>query len=212
MPFCSSPSLTRTANGGSLYLPAIRIIPAALAAAIVGVTGLHNIPPKPMMRRTQKQFTPSGFVCGPGFAFPCELVTPADLATIYNFNQAFNGGITGKGQTIYLVENSDIYTNGGTVNDWATFRTGFGIPVANYPGASLTTIHPNCADPGVNGDDSEAIIDARAAPTTFPFCSYSWTARWRASGAWSGASARRAAAFPKSKPNSRSCCAATFIS
>ena len=95
-------------------------------------------------------------------------MTPPDLATIYNFNQAFNGGITGKGQTIYLVEDSDIYTNGGTVNDWATFRTGFGIPVANYPGASLTTIHPNCTDPGVNGDDAEAIIDAEYASAAAP--------------------------------------------
>jgi hypothetical protein len=45
-------------------------IPAALAAAVVGVTALNNIPPKPMMRPTQKQFSPAGYSCGPGFAFP----------------------------------------------------------------------------------------------------------------------------------------------
>src|ERR1700722_823186 len=113
-------------------------IPAALATAVVGVTGLHNIPPKPMMRQVQKQYSPAGYTCGPGFAFPCELVTPADLATIYNFNPLFAAGTTGQGQTIYLIEDTDLYTN----TDWTTFRSTFGIPVSSYPGASLTTVNP----------------------------------------------------------------------
>ena len=139
-------------------------IPAALAAAVVGVTALNNIPPKPMMRRTQKQFSPAGFVCGPGFAFPCNLVTPADLATIYNFNQLFAAGTTGQGQTIYLIEDTDLYT----AADWTTFRSTFGIPVSSYPGASLTTVNPgNCAH-NVNGDDGEAILDAEYASAGAP--------------------------------------------
>jgi Pro-kumamolisin, activation domain/Divergent InlB B-repeat domain len=138
-------------------------IPAALAPVVAGIVSLNDFRPRPQVVHAPQataNFTQSGNF----------YITPADLATIYNFNQAFNGGITGKGQTIYLVEDSDIYTNGGTVNDWATFRTGFGIPVANYPGASLTTIHPNCVDPGVNpnGDDAEAIIDAEYASAAAP--------------------------------------------
>jgi hypothetical protein len=137
-------------------------IPAALAPVVAGIVSLHDFRPHPQaVHKPQAigEFTKSGNF----------YISPPDLATIYNFNQAFNGGITGKGQTIYLVEDSDIYTNGGNVNDWATFRTGFGIPVANYPGASLNTIHPNsCADPGVNGDDSEAIIDAEYASAAAP--------------------------------------------
>ncbi len=136
-------------------------IPAALAPLVVGIVSLNDFRPHPQaVHKPQAtgNFTQSGNY----------YMTPPDLATIYNFNQAFNGGITGKGQTIYLVEDSDIYTNGGTVNDWTTFRTGFGIPVANYPGASLTTIHPNCSDPGVNGDDTEAIIDAEYASAAAP--------------------------------------------
>ena len=136
-------------------------IPAALAPLIAGVTSLNDFRPRPQVVHQPQaigEFDKNGNF----------FMTPADLATIYNFNQAFNGGITGKGQTIYLVEDSDIYTNGGTVNDWATFRSGFGIPVANYPGASLTTIHPNCTDPGVNGNDSEAIIDAEYASAAAP--------------------------------------------
>jgi hypothetical protein len=139
-------------------------IPAALAAAVVGVAGLHDIPPKPMMRRTPTQYSPSGFVCGPGFAFPCELVTPSDLATIYNFNPLFAAGTTGQGQTIYLIEDTDLYTN----NDWTTFRSTFGIPASSYPGASLTTVNPgNCAH-NVNGDDGEAILDAEYASAGAP--------------------------------------------
>jgi hypothetical protein len=137
-------------------------IPTALAPVVAGVVSLSNFRPQPQaVRKPQAagEFTRSGNY----------YITPQDLATIYNFNQAFSGGITGKGQTIYLVEDSDIYTNNGAVNDWATFRSGFGIPVANYPGASLTTIHPNnCADPGVNGDDAEAIIDAEYASAAAP--------------------------------------------
>jgi Pro-kumamolisin, activation domain/Divergent InlB B-repeat domain len=136
-------------------------IPTALAPLVAGVTSLNDFRPRPQAVHQPQavgEFDKNGNF----------YMTPPDLATIYNFNQAFNSGITGKGQTIYLVEDSDIYSNGSTVNDWATFRTGFGIPVANYPGASLTTIHPNCADPGVNTNDSEAIIDAEYASAAAP--------------------------------------------
>jgi len=136
-------------------------IPAALAPVVAGIVSLNDFRPRPQAvhkPQASGDFTKSGIY----------YMAPPDLATIYNFNQAFNGGITGKGQTIYLVEDSDIYTNGGTINDWATFRTGFGIPVTNYPGASLTTIHPGCVDPGVNGDDAEAIIDAEYASAAAP--------------------------------------------
>ena len=136
-------------------------IPAALAPLVVGVVSLNDFRPHP--QAVHKPQATGDFNKNGNF-----YITPPDLATIYNFNPAFNGGITGKGQTIYLVEDSDLYTAGGTVNDWATFRTGFGIPVANYPGASLTTIHPNCSDPGVNDDDSEAIIDAEYASAAAP--------------------------------------------
>ena len=91
-------------------------------------------------------------------------MTPADLATIYNFNPLFAAGTTGQGQTIYLIEDTDLYTN----NDWTTFRSTFGIPVSSYPGASLNTVNPgNCAH-NVNGDDGEAILDAEYASAGAP--------------------------------------------
>jgi hypothetical protein len=140
-------------------------IPAALGPAVVGVTSLHDIPLRPMMRPVPKpQYTPSGYVCGAGFLFQCNLLTPPDVATIYNFNPLFAAGNTGQAQTIYLIEQSNLYTN----NDWITFRSTFGIPVSSYPGASLTTINPGGCPNSTNSDDREAILDAEYASAAAP--------------------------------------------
>jgi subtilase family serine protease len=97
------------------------------------------------------------------------LVTPADLATIYNFNPLFSAGMSGQNQTIYLIEDTDLYST----NDWTTFRSAFGLSA--YTGASLSTVHPappsgsnNCNAPGVNADDGEAILDAEYASAAAP--------------------------------------------
>src|SRR5580698_6646090 len=134
-------------------------IPAALAPAVSGVVSLHNIPPR-------RYFEPkSDYTVGNG----SFLMTPSDLATIYNFNQLYAAGDTGQGQSIYLLENTDLYSTG----DWTTFRSTFGL--SGYTGASLSTVHPappqganNCADPGVNGADGEAILDAEWASAAAP--------------------------------------------
>jgi hypothetical protein len=134
-------------------------IPAALAPAVSGVVSLHNIPPR-------RYFKPkSDYTVGSG----SFLMTPSDLATIYNFNPLYAAGDTGQGQSIYLLENSNLYSTG----DWTTFRSTFGL--SGYTGASLSTVHPappqganNCADPGVNGADGEAILDAEWASAAAP--------------------------------------------
>jgi subtilase family serine protease len=128
-------------------------IPAALAPAVAGIVTLNDFRPKP-------QFVPkSQYTEGGGFF---ELV-PADLATIYNFNPLFNSGVSGQGQTVTVVEDTDLYTD----NDWTTFRSVLGL--SSYAGGALTTVHPgSCTDPGVNGDDGEAIIDAEWASAAAP--------------------------------------------
>ncbi len=97
------------------------------------------------------------------------LVAPGDLETIYNLNPLFSKGITGVGQTIVAVEDTDVYT----VDDWTSFRSVFGL--SSYTGGTLTQTHPappsgtnNCADPGENGDDREAIVDAEYASAAAP--------------------------------------------
>ena len=136
-------------------------IPAALAPAIAGPLGLNDF-------RPHTGFVPIRDYNGTGSN---ELITPGDLAVIYNFNPLFQAGITGQGQTIYIVDHSDLYQS----SDWSTFRSTFGIPLSNYPSASLSTLHPlppsgppNCSDPGVTSASGETTLDAEYASAAAP--------------------------------------------
>ncbi|HUP03060.1 MAG TPA: S53 family peptidase [Bryobacteraceae bacterium] len=133
-------------------------IPEALAAAVSGIVSLHDFTPHAMSRpHPAYTYTSSGSTY--------QAVVPADLATIYNLNPLFSAGVSGQGQTIAVVEDTNLYSS----NDWTTFRTEFGL--SKYTSGSLTTIHPgNCGNPGVpkGGDDGEAILDAEWASAAAP--------------------------------------------
>ncbi len=137
-------------------------IPAALAPAVAGVVSLHDFLPRPMYKPKADYTFPSG-----GYTY--YAVVPSDLATIYNLNPLFNGGVSGQGQTIMLIEDSNIYST----SDWNTFRSVFGL--SSYTGGSLTQVHPapasgpnNCLNPGANGDDAEATLDVEYASAAAP--------------------------------------------
>ena len=137
-------------------------IPVALAPAIEGVVALHDFAPHSLLEpRPQYTVTQNGT--------KLYLVTASDLETIYNLNPLFTAGISGQGQTIALIEDTDVYT----ADDWTSFRSIFGLSA--YTDGSLTPIHPappsgtnNCTDPGANGDDREAIVDAEYASAVAP--------------------------------------------
>src|SRR6516165_3889241 len=80
-------------------------IPAALASAVVGIVSLHDFKPQTMhkMHTARPNFTFSGLY-GDTYA-----LVPADLATIYNLNPLFSAGISGQGQTIVVIEVTDVY-------------------------------------------------------------------------------------------------------
>ncbi|MGA9504450.1 MAG: protease pro-enzyme activation domain-containing protein, partial [Terriglobales bacterium] len=101
-------------------------IPAALAPVVVGVLPLHDFKPHPMYQRK------ANYTVGGG----TYLVVPGDLATIYNLNPLFSAGISGQGQTIVAVEDSNVYSTA----DWTSFRSVFGL--SSYTGGSLTEVHP----------------------------------------------------------------------
>jgi subtilase family serine protease len=132
-------------------------IPAALAPAVVGVVSLHNFKPH-AHNKLKTQYTIAG--CGSN----CYPLVPADLETIYNLTPLYTAGITGKGETIALVEDTDAYGN-----DWANYQSTFGL--SSY-GGTFTTVHPNsagnCTDPGTNGADIEADLDVEIATATAP--------------------------------------------
>ena len=134
-------------------------IPVALAAAVAGIVSLNDFKPRAMTHPRAEYTT----------ATDVKLVAPADLATIYNLNPLFAAGYSGQGQTVVVLEPSDVYTT----SDWDTFRDTFGLSAA-YPAGSLTQTHPagtgvdNCTDPGPNGADVEAIVDAEWASAAAP--------------------------------------------
>jgi subtilase family serine protease len=137
-------------------------VPAALASAIVGITSLHDFKPH-AMHRSKANYT---FTSG-GVTY--QAVVPGDLAKIYNLNPLFTAGVTGTGQTIVVVEDTNF-----KAADWTSFRNKFGLPVTTYTGAKLTQVHPasaapnNCTNPGINGDDIEAALDAEWASAAAP--------------------------------------------
>jgi len=155
-------------------------IPAALASAVKGVVSLNDFRPRKMMKRVVKpakaDFTISdscGFLTGlRDSTSACEALMPADLATIYNLNPLFTGGISGKGQTIVVIEDEDAYSLG----DWNSFRKVAGL-ARTYPYGTISQTHPapptgptNCTDPGDLNDttDDEVAIDMEWASAAAP--------------------------------------------
>jgi subtilase family serine protease len=125
---------------------------------------LHDFMPHPMYK-PRANYT---FIGGNGNTY--YAVAPADLATIYNMNLLFNDGISGQGQTVVVLEDSDVYSTA----DWNTFRSAFGL--SQYTSGSLTQVNPappsgtnNCIDPGVSQpDDAETAIDTEWASAAAP--------------------------------------------
>jgi len=142
-------------------------IPAALAPVVAGVVSLHDFRPHAMhhLRKANTEFT---FI--DAFGSTNYALVPADLATIYNLNPLFSAGISGQGQTIVLIEDSDVFSG----SDWATFRSTFGL--SSYTSASFAQVHPaspsgpnNCGAPGTFPPDSaEAILDAAWTSASAP--------------------------------------------
>jgi subtilase family serine protease len=141
-------------------------IPAALAPAIHGVVSMNDFRPKPLNKpRPQYSYSTSN---NEYFA-----LVPGDLATIYDINPVFNAGITGRGQTIVVVEDTLLYST----KDWDAFRQTFGLD-KKFPHGSLKQVQPqpaggskgspSCANPGVNGDDSEAALDVEWSSAAAP--------------------------------------------
>lgn len=136
-------------------------IPEALTPAVAGIASLHDFRPRNLSR--------------PAYTYTegrqtFQEVVPADLATIYDFTPLFTGKkITGAGQTIAVIEDSDLYSQA----DWTTFRSVLGL--SQYTTGALVSKNPappsganNCLDPGANADDIEVAIDTEWASAAAP--------------------------------------------
>ena len=118
-------------------------IPAALAAAVAGVSTLHNFVSAPQSSLGAKGITPQFTSSGSNY------LAPGDFATIYNVTPLYPT-ITGAGITIGVVARTNI-----NVGDISSFRSLFGLP-ANPP--NIIVNGPNPGDLG-GSEEAEAVLD-----------------------------------------------------
>jgi subtilase family serine protease len=136
-------------NGESRYANTkAATVPAAMGSVVSGVHGLYNFRMKPrgaIRRVAAPKFTSS--LSGNHY------VAPEDFATIYDVTGLYNSSITGTGQKIAVVGQSNIY-----LTDVEAFRTASGL-AANDPTLLLV---PGSSNPGYlysSGDMGESSLD-----------------------------------------------------
>jgi subtilase family serine protease len=121
-------------------------VPAALANAVLGFSGLNDFHPKPHLRRPPASPEYTSSISGNHY------LAPEDFATIYDIKTLYGTGIDGTGQTIAIVGDSSV-----TISNIATFRSLSGLSVNNptevlVPGSG-TPIIPS------NDEQVEAYLD-----------------------------------------------------
>jgi Pro-kumamolisin, activation domain/Bacterial Ig-like domain (group 3) len=160
-------------------------IPAALSSLVAGFRSLNNFEAKPLHHivggftkdKSTGEWKQSSTVAPnltslAGPVGDARLVGPQDFYTIYNLNPLLKAGINGAGQTIAVIEQSDV-----NPADVKAFRSQFGLPA--YPATPNATqggvryfkgVSGYCADPGVvaSGDEDEAILDVEWAGAVAP--------------------------------------------
>ena len=95
----------------------------------------------------------------PNTGYQREMLTPFDVAAIYNVLPLWNKStpINGKGVKVAIVGLSDVQTS-----DFNTYRSSFGLPAG-----TLTTVHSG-ADPGLTGSQGENTEDVEMVSATAP--------------------------------------------
>jgi subtilase family serine protease len=150
-------------------------IPASLSGLISGVS-MSDFKPHPLVsgaRSVKRNVAEKKLVqvgtASPDFTTPyeggfLELVAPGDFATIYNLTPLWNQGYRGAGQMVAVVEDSLI-----KAADVTTYRNAFGL--SQYKGTFTQEMPAGalpCGNPGANGAELEAALDAQWAGSTAP--------------------------------------------
>lgn len=140
-------------------------IPTALAAAVAGVSQLNDFHPKPTIKVAGRAlYNPKTHNVKPQWTYgegqgnpPFYFLTPEDFATQYDAKASYAAGTTGAGQTIGIVNDSNIDIS--LVN---AYRKIFGL------GANPPQVVIDGNDPGINGDAVEAYLDVENAGAIAP--------------------------------------------
>jgi pseudomonalisin len=141
-------------------------IPAALGQVVKSISGLYTVKYYPQNKSETAQpshhvasdsggIQPegSGYTCG---GVPCNVVFPADFATIYNIN-GVGGGINGSGQTIAIIGRSGVCNT-----DIANFASAAAVTqnplTVIVPLGGITPPAAVCTG-NASGDQGEATLD-----------------------------------------------------
>ncbi len=129
-------------NGETHYAAANEpVVPAEFANRVLGFRSLHNFRAKSRMLKPKFTDAASGM----------HAIAPDDFATIYNVHAAYNNGITGAGQKIAVVGQTDIQ-----LQDIVSFRVAGGLSATDPQIIQV----PGSPDPGLlSGDVDEASLD-----------------------------------------------------
>ena len=120
-------------------------IPTALEPVVLVIQGLDDFRPKAPIHQFSPNYTANG----------SHSLVPGDIAIIYDINPIYQGGVTGSGQKIAVIGQSNI-----NMSDIAAFRSSIGLS-NNNPQLVLV---PGSADPGiVKGDQGESTLDLEYA-------------------------------------------------
>jgi subtilase family serine protease len=155
-------------------------IPAALAPIVSGIRSLNNFYPRPLSRvvsttrasQTTARSKPHSLVTfqasGPCSAVQsfendpspeCFMIAPSDLGAIYNIQPLWSSSVSGTGETIAIANDSNI-----NLTDVSSFRSIMGLAAGTPPKVILA----NGTDPGLTGDESEAVLDVEWSGATAP--------------------------------------------
>ncbi|UPG85229.1 protease pro-enzyme activation domain-containing protein [Luteibacter aegosomatis] len=155
-------------------------LPTDLVPVVRGVASLTDFFPKPQVknarpvkRNAKGEWVAAGAPSGDfNFVYQGETMfdlVPADFATVYDVNPLWNEDtpVRGAGQNVVVLERTNVQDA-----DVATFRQVF---MPNDAKGRFTQVHPaafagdtSCADPGTNGDEGEAALDAEWAGAAAP--------------------------------------------
>jgi uncharacterized protein (TIGR03437 family) len=119
-------------------------VPAQFASLVQAIHGLHDFKLKARAKRSELAKYTSG-------SSGSRTLGPGDIAAIYDIKPLLDSGVSGKGQKLVIVGQTDIL-----LSDIESFRSFFGLP-ANDPQIVLV---PTSKDPGISsGDQDEANLD-----------------------------------------------------
>jgi subtilase family serine protease len=174
--------VSHIANAGDIS------VPSALHSVVVGVAGLNDFRPQPLhvapqvaqfnaskqnFKLKQTSASNASSLANPmavAFTGGVRGFVPYDMNVIYNTTALYSKGLTGKGITIAVVEDSDM-----DVSDWPNFVSQFKL--GSYGGTfrqfqpELTPTTGNCTDPGnadPYGESIETVLDSEWSTAMAP--------------------------------------------